>query len=409
MRRHSGKVLVVLGGAEKSLPLVRCANELGCKVVLVDKNPENACRREADVFCEASTLDHHQVVEIARAHGANGIVSFGSDLMALACARTAEALALPGNPPMAVEAMVRKDLFRPFLAANGFATPRHASAAEVNECDWAASGMRLPVIVKPSDSAGSAEVRRVENWADLASAFMLAKSASRCGQVIVEEFINRAHINLIAGDIFVDDGRIAYFGLLDSHRAAAAAPFLPTGTSYPCSVDPKQVLRVRAELQRLITALGLRSGPVNVELMIGQDNRIYAIELAPRNGGNAIPELLGIAEGVDLVAALVDVSLGASPAQPWPDFVQNPALDCITNYMIHSQVDGRFSSLSMADEIMPHVRGMVLDVQPGDEIHLFDRAPNAIGTLWLRFDDARRQQEIAARLPDLVQVHLEQA
>jgi biotin carboxylase len=408
MMRHNRKVLVVLGGAEKSLPLVRCAKELGCKIVLIDRNRESACRREADVFCEVSTLDHHKVVEIAQGHGASGIVSFGSDLMALACARAAEALGLPGNPPMAVETMVRKDLFRPFLAANGFATPRHASAADVSECDWSASGMRLPVIVKPSDSAGSAEVRRVENWADLAPAFMLAKNASRCGQVIVEEFITRAHMNLIAGDIFVDDGRIAYFGLLDSHRAAAAAPFLPTGTSYPCSLDQRQVLRIRTELQRLISALGLRSGPVNVELMFGEDDRIYAIELAPRNGGNAIPELLGLAEGVDLVAALVDVSLGVSPAQPWPDFLPNPALDCISNYMIHSPVAGRFSSLSIADEIMPHVRGMVLEVQKGDEVHLFDRAPNAIGTLWFRFDDARRQQDIAARLPDLVQVRLEQ-
>ena len=38
------KKLLVLGGAEKSLPLVHCAKARGHSVVLCERDPQNPCR-----------------------------------------------------------------------------------------------------------------------------------------------------------------------------------------------------------------------------------------------------------------------------------------------------------------------------------------------------------------------------
>lgn len=398
------KTLVVLGGADKSVPLVRAAKERGHRVVLCDRDESSPCRAHADIFAQVSTLDEAAVTAVARKHAADGIVAFGSDVMALAAARVAARLDLPGNPVATVETMVRKDLFRMFLHDHGFPVPAMRAACAIEEHDWPAAGLAPPVIVKPVDGAGSTAVARIDDWALLPQAFATACAASRSGRVIVEEFIERTHPNLIAGDIFVIDGKVAYYGLIDSHRAARGARHLPTGTSFPPSLDASTMARVRAEIAALVNALGFVFGPVNVELMMGADGRIHAIELAPRNGGNAIPDLLALAEGVDLVGALVDATLG-EPPRLFPRGMQTSS-GCHTNYMIHSPVAGRFAALDLAHEVRPYVTRITLDVMPGDLVAAFDRAPAAIGTLWLRFDDPATQQTVAQRLPDLARVEL---
>ena len=395
----SGKSLLVLGGAEKTVPLVRHALARGHRVVLCDQNPANPCRTLASEFVEVSTIDRDAVLAAARARGASGVVAFGSDIMAVEAAWLAGQLGLPGNPSDAVDIMGRKDRFRAFLAEQGFPVPGCRSVEDMAVVNWPASGLRLPVIVKPVDGAGSTAVIRVDRWADLPPAFHAAQSASRSNRVIVEEFITRAHPHMIAGDAFVVDGRVTFWGLLDSHRAASAAPCLPTGTSWPVSLDAARQEQVRQQVQALVTALGLRFGPLNLELMFGEDSALYIIEVAARNGGNAIPELLAAATGVDLIAALVAASLG-EPV----DLRPNRQGGWLANYMIHSPVAGRFAGVEIAPRLAPYVEGMVLDVRPGDPVRAFDRAPHAIGTLWLRFPDAAIQQALLTRVPMLVTV-----
>lgn len=402
MNASSGKSLLVLGGAEKSVPLVRHALDKGHDVVLCDLNPENPCRALGCEFVEISTMDRERVQAVARTYAVSGIVAFGSDVMAVEAAWHAEQLGLPANPSAMVDIMGRKDRFRTFLADHSFPAPACHVANSRGEVDWLASGLRLPVIVKPVDSAGSTAVSRVDCWNDLPAAFAEAKAASRLHQVIVEEFVTRAHPHMIAGDAFVVDGQVAYWGLLDSHRAAPAVPFLPTGTSWPASLDAAREKLVRRQVQALVTALGLRFGPLNLELMFGDDGALYVIEMAARNGGNAIPQLLQAATGVDLVAMLVAASLG-EPVDVHANYQEH----YLANYMIHSPAAGRFAAVRIDPVLAPYVEEMTLDVGVGDPVYAFNRAPHAIGTLWLRFPDAATQQAMLARAPELVMVRLQ--
>jgi biotin carboxylase len=396
------KSLLVLGGAEKSLPLVRHAKSRGHGVVLCDRDPQNPCRALADAFIELSTIDHRRIVEAVRPHGVQGVVSFGSDVNAVSAARVAEALGLRGNPPDSVFAMVRKDRFREFLASHGFAAPKSASFAFAHEVDLRDQPMRLPVIVKPVDGAGSAGVTKLEEWSGLDAAFARALDASRERRALVEEFIDRRHPHLIGGDVFVMDGQVRFWGLMNSHRSCASSPFLPTGTSFPIELNNRDRRAVEATIQRLVSALGIRFGGLNVELMFDRDDRLFVIELAPRNGGNQIPELLRMATGVDLIGALVDAALGELV-----DLTPRSEPAFVANYMLHSPRAGLYREVTLDEGILPFVVDQFLGVAYGDQVRAFERATDSFGTLSLRFRSAAEEQAVLSRINELVTIVLD--
>ena len=394
---------MVLGGSEKSIPLIRYATSKGLHVLLCDRDTENPCKDLATEFIQESTTDLDGVLEVARNHEVDGIVSFGSDVMAATAAFVGQALGLPSNPYEAVLTLGRKDLFRAFLSSHGFNSPRSASFSSVEDL-MNCNQFQLPVMVKPVDSAGSTGVSKIMDWAGVPLAFDLAISASQAKQVIVEEYIQMSHPYMIAGDAFVLDGQVVFWGLMNSHRASSEYPFLPTGTSYPVALNLEQQMTVKSTVQSLVDKLGIRLGGLNMELMYDESGNLYIIEIAARNGGNYIPEMLQNATGVDLIGALVDASLGVAV-----DVESIQDGKCVATYMIHSQKSGTFQGVSLADEIKGNVFESILKVKIGDSIQTFDRATHAIGVLFLRFNSVAEQDEKLSKILDYVTVLVEES
>ena len=298
--------------------------------------------------------------------------------------------------------MVQKDRFREFLVAHGFSAPRSVSFSSLYQSSAADWSFEPPVIVKPVDGAGSAGVTRLDSWSGLKDAFDHALDASLLGRVVIEEFVERRHPHMIGGDVFVVDGKVQFWGLLNSHRACPATPFLPTGTSFPVSLGESERLEVMATTQSLVNALGIRFGGLNVELMFDKAGRLFVVELAPRNGGNQIPELLRMATGVDLIGALVDAALSDRPI-----LCQNVENSFVANYMLHANRNGRFAKVVLADNVRPFVVDQVLRVQSGDSVQVFRKATDSVGSLSLRFSSVKEQQALLSRITELVTLELE--
>ena len=62
------KKLLVLGGSQKSIPLIRYATSKGHDVVLCDRDTENPCKDLAAVFIHVSATDLDGVLGL-RGHG----------------------------------------------------------------------------------------------------------------------------------------------------------------------------------------------------------------------------------------------------------------------------------------------------------------------------------------------------
>lgn len=401
------KKILLLGGSVQQLVAIRAAKELGYYTVLCDYLPDNPGQFEVDKFYGVSTTDVEAVYEIAKNEQVNGILAYASDPAALPAAIIAERLGLPTNPAKSVEILGLKYPWRQFLRDNGFACPKvysftpHTSIDEIKENT---QNFTFPVVVKPTDSSGSKGVTMLENWNGLEKAITRADKYSRNKILLVEEYIQRGFPYVIGGDIFVWDGKIVLYGEMESLRDTLENPLIPIGEKKPSSLNKMQRKSVYDELRRIVKALGIRFGELNIEILLDKEDNVYFLELGPRAGGNMIPVQLSDAFGVDLVKANVQVAMGERP-----DFVGKPVNSlpgCYMHYVLHSYKAGVFQRVEIDESIKKFVYREVLYKKAGDEVEIFDGAGKALGIIFLHFDNVEEMESFCMNSSFLVKVRL---
>ena len=170
------KKLLLLGGSSYLLPVIREAHALGLYVVTCDYLPDNIAHRYSDEYRNVSILDRDAVLETARELGISGVMSFACDPGVVTAAYVAEKLSLPSPGSYEATCILQdKGRFRAFLRDNSFTVPWAKRYTEIGEALADALFFPWPVIVKPTDSAGSKGVTRVDDTAGLEAAIEHAK------------------------------------------------------------------------------------------------------------------------------------------------------------------------------------------------------------------------------------------
>lgn len=386
--------ILLLGGSAQQVIAIEKARELGYRTVLCDYLPNNPGRLVADSFYQVSTTDYGAVLDVARSEHVSGILAYASDPAAPTAAYVAECLGLPGNPLKSVEVLSEKHLFREHLRKSGLPCPKSVSfdsGCSFDELACALRGFIWPIVVKPTDSSGSKGVTVVEDMDGIDAAASAARSYSRNGLLIAEEFIRRSYPNVIGGDIFVVDGEVRFWGLMDCLRDDCMGGMVPVGEMLPTALPAELLERVRDVLSRLVSSLGIVSGEMNVEVIVGEDGEPYVLELGARAGGNMIPVQLSDASGIDLVAASVRCAMGEDPGEV--SFAgDGPA---VAHLVLHSREAGDFDCVEYG-ALAPHLYREVLYSEPGDKVASFENAGDAVGIAFFRFGYADEMREMLA-------------
>lgn len=399
------KKILLLGGSAQQLVAIRAAKELGYYTVLCDYLPDNPGQYEADKFYGVSTTDVESVYRIAVEEQVDGILAYASDPAALPAAIVAEKLELPTNPAKSVEILGLKYPWRKFLHDNGFACPKFYSfhpLTPIDEIKNNTKNFTFPIVVKPTDSSGSKGVTKLDNLEDLEKAVKWANEYSRNKVLLVEEFIQRGYPYVIGGDIFVWNGKIVLYGEMDCLRDTLRSPLIPIGKKKPAELNKKQKAIIHKELQRIVTALDVRFGEMNIEILLDKDDNVHFLELGPRAGGNMIPIQLSDAYGIDLVKANIQAAMGVKP-----DFVGKPieALPgCYMHYVLHSYESGTFSSIEINENIRKFVYREVIYKKPGDNVEVFDGAGKALGIVFLHFDTVEEMEHFCENHNSLINI-----
>lgn len=371
--------ILLLGGSAQQIVAIKTAQKHGFYTVLCDFLPDNPGQYEADKFYLVSTTDKEAVLKVAMDEAVDGVLAYASDPAAPTAAYVAEKMGLPTNPYQAVETLCNKDRFREFLRTNDFNTPVAMGYSDKNVDT---SIFSLPVIVKPVDSSGSKGATVLRDWNGMDKALDFAFSFSRSHRVIVEEFIEKKHEYLIGGDIFVNNGKVVLWGLLNCHRDEAVNPLVPVGKSYPLLLDKEDEDSVHATLQRMVDKLGLKFGSVNVELVVDKNNRVWPIDVGPRAGGNMIPDLLGMIFDVDVVEMAVLAAMGVQ-------------LNCkigvgtpfYATHNLHTNKNGIYKGIEFSEELEKRIVKKCLYKKDGDKVEFFDNAAKALGIIFIKFDN----------------------
>ncbi len=287
--------------------VIQKAKERGCLVITCDNQPDNIGHKYSDLYSEISLLDFANLIATAKEYKINGVFSFSTDIGAVPAAFIAKELGLPGSNPAAVEIMAHKGKFRSFLKQNNYAFPDCQVITGIEEIIH--SDMAFPLVIKPTDRAGSKGVFLLQSKEDLLRYFPLSMSFSIEKKVILERYIQTEY-NQVHGDAVVKDGVIIFLCLGDQYFGEGELKFSPIGTSFP-SVLPDNILtNIKDQLQAIITTLNYSQGGLNIELRVGKDGLIYFIEVAPRFGGNLIAKTISYVCNVDLESFALKLALG---------------------------------------------------------------------------------------------------
>lgn len=378
------KTLLLLGGSQAQIVGIEKAKELGYRAVVCDYLPDNPGRHVADVFRLVSTTDKEAILRVAMEERVDGVVAYGSDPAAPTAAYVAEKLGLPGIPYHVARSFCEKHLFRAFLKEHGFNVPGSVEIpAGSSDLASLVSGLRYPIIVKPVDSSGSKGVGVLWNPTGLDEAVANARSRSRSGVVIAEEFVERDHPFVIEGEVFVADGTVRSWGLINSIRDERTNPLLPAAYSYPLQQPPKRVALVKNEVSRLVEASGVLYGAFNLEMIIDKDDRLFFLDVGPRNGGNMLPEFIGMISGRDVIGATMMAAMGE-----WESI--DVDLDGGGGYwglgVLHSDAPGAFEGIAYSAEARNCLVKECLGVCRGDRVSRFDICSDLIGLSFFRFD-----------------------
>lgn len=396
------KKILLLGGSSQQVIALETAKRLGLCTILCDYLPDNPGQYHADKFYQASTTDKEAILEVARDEKIDYIIAYASDPAAPTAAYVAEKMDLPTNPYKAVEILCNKDLFREFLSAHGFNTPKAEGFQSKEVAFSAIRDFTLPIIIKPVDSSGSKGATVIRGEENIEQAIDFAFSFSRSHRIIIEEFIEKKHPYLIGGDIFLSDGKVVQWGLMNCHRDLVVNPLVPVGKSYPPALEDIDLQAVKDTLQKLVTELGIQFGPVNVELIVDKNNRVFPIDIGPRSGGNMIPDLLGMIFGCDVVEMSVRVAMGEK--------IENHEMIGIPYYAtlnLHSDRDGKFDHIEFSAEIEQYIIRKNIYKKPDDDVHYFTNAANALGIIFFKFPDEHTMISMEEHMNEHVRIVLE--
>lgn len=401
------KKLMILGGSRYALPVIKAAHNLGLYVITCDYLPDNIAHKYSDEYCNVSIIDKEATLEAAKKLKIDGIISFACDPGVVTAAYVAEKMGLPFQCSYQSACILQdKGLFRKFLTDNGFNCPKAKRYEDINAPFADIDYFTWPVIVKPTDSAGSKGVTRVDSPEELPAAIQTALNGAHNGAFIIEDFLTFKGYHSSA-DPFTVDGELKFVSYSDQlFDFQADNPYTPAFIIWPSSMEQIYQDELTSETQRLMSLLNMETGIYNIETCVATNGKPYIMEVSPRGGGCKIAELQRMAYGVDLIENEVRKAVGLPTILL--DQTTCNGYWCIM--IIHSKPDesGILKRIWFDSEIEEkYIKLIDLSVKNGDKVLPFTGANMSLGDMFLRFDSRKELDDVMSRANEWVHIELE--
>lgn len=377
------KKLMLLGGMRYLVPVIEAAHKLGVYVITCDYLPNNIAHKYSDEYCNVSILEKDKVLEKAKELKIDGILSFACDPGVVTAAYVAEKMGLPSSGPYeSVEILQNKGKFRKFLTENNFNVPVAKQYTDIETALNDTEMFNWPVIVKPTDSAGSKGVTKVEEKDKLKDAINYALKFSHSNEFIIEDFLEKVGDSSDC-DSFSIDGKLKFVSFsAQKFDENCENPYTPAAYTWPALISKIHQEELTNEIQRLLTLLNMKNSIYNIETRECTNGKAYIMECSPRGGGNRLAEMVRYMTGVDMITNIVKVALGMEP----DDINQQEIKDNWAEIILHSEKEGTFEKLWISNEISSNIVENDLWIEAGTKVGGFAGANEAIGTMVLKFD-----------------------
>ena len=303
------KKLAIIGANEFQEPLIRKAKEMGFETHVFAWAAGDVGEKAADVFHPISIVEKEAVWQVCREEGVAACCSIGSDLATHTVNYVQRKLGMPCNPPITDTIATNKYEMRRALQTAGVPCPRFLKVTEAPP-EERLSGMRYPMIVKPTDRSGSRGIYKASDYADICAAVPEAAACSFENCAIIEEYIEGEEFSCEAISFAGEHHILA----LTKKYTTGAPHFIETGHREPSGISGQMQETVKRSILRALDALHIEYGASHAEFMLTAQGEVRIIEIGARMGGDCIgSDLVALSTGIDFTAAVIDAALGKSP------------------------------------------------------------------------------------------------
>ena len=301
-------ILIVAAGPLQ-MPVFKEARRQGLRIVAVDGSPEAPGFQLADSAHVVALDDYQAIREVAEQERVTAVTSLCTDFAVRAAADVAEHLGLPGLTfGAALNATDKRRMRRRFREADAPSIP-FREAGGVDSAIAAARELGYPVALKAPRSAGSRGIFRIDSDNDMRERFPSARRYESLGALLVESWMEGPEVS-VEGCCF--EGRIHIVRITDKLVYAGAFPVEAghtQGSRLPVDVQRD----IQACAMAGIRALAMDNCGFHAEIKVCAGGP-RLIEIAARLGGDRIAtHLTPLSTGVDLVGAILNISLGREP------------------------------------------------------------------------------------------------
>lgn len=305
--------IMILGASILQLPAIEKAKEMGLEVIAVDMNPDAEGFKVPGVIKEViSTIDTPAIIEAARRHRIDGIMTLATDMPMRSVASVAKEMGLTGIDEGTALRATNKAEMRKALKAYNVPVPRFFTASDESEYNEVVKQFSVPFIVKPVDSSGSRGIFEVADITDqnmVRKAYDYCKPYSKTGDVIVEEYMSGPEVSVETLSI---DGTCHVLQITD--KLTTGAPhYVEMGHSQPTRHSKEIAKKISETAIAANKAIGIKNGPSHTEIIItGEGPKI--VEIGARLGGDCITtHLVPLSTGVDMVECNIRIAMGEKP------------------------------------------------------------------------------------------------
>lgn len=393
------KNIFILGASDLQLPAIKEAQKMGLRVGVADYNPNAVGVKFADKFYAVSTNDPEGIVNACRDFNADGIMTIATDMPMRTIAKVGEQLSLPAiSYTSAVKATDKGKMMETFHEHDVPAPWFKILDSKEAEKGIPAS-LELPYIIKPVDSSGSRGVYLVRTQDEVKDALAYSLSASKIGQVIVEEYLKGDEISV---ETITISGATHVVAITD--KITTGAPyFVELGHTQPSKFDATLRPVIEKVAVEAVSAIGIKNGPSHIEMKV-YNGKPKLIELGARLGGDSITSYLTpLSTGVSMIHATILLALGEVP-----DINRKFSKAAAIRYIQHNRA-GVIRSVSGVEQArtLPNVREVVITRKPGTTIDIINNSINRIGYVITQADTVEDAVKCCEKAVDSINVTIE--
>lgn len=308
------KTALLIGSSFSASPLFFALKRRGLRVTVCGNLKEDPCHQYADASAYFDYSKKELLLDYVKSNGFDYIVPSCNDFAYVSGNWVAHELSCyPGWDTLETTTILHtKNAFRQFCETHKLPSPQRLFGGKAEDAKSAVGDFRYPLLVKPVDSFSGRGMTKVLSAAGLDDALAAATKESRSSEIVIEPFYDG---NLHSHTAFIEDGVIFWDTFVDEF--CTVYPYQVDCSNHPSRLSDGVRGRIRAAMQRLITAGQLADGLLHTQLIVSGED-FWIIEPMRRAPGDLYGQLIERSTGVQHNDMYVAKFLGERYAAPKP-------------------------------------------------------------------------------------------